>query len=104
MERDGFACQACGNEKKTLNVHHYKYHGMPWEAPDNHLITLCEDDHHAEEQAKGCIASFIKDLNITRGILYLDVFDMLYGIKERLDNNPGDTRKDIMRRICKSLK
>jgi hypothetical protein len=45
MERDAWMCQACGNEKATLNVHHKEYHGDPWDAPDDSLETLCESCH-----------------------------------------------------------
>lgn len=104
MERDGFKCQGCGNEEKTLHVHHLKYNGMPWEAPDNHLITLCENCHEAEGQAKDNILDFIIDLNLKRGILYVDIFDTLYAIRLHLENNPGHDRKDIMSKIVKCFK
>lgn len=47
MERDGWKCVVCGNEKTTLNVHHKSYakNGNPWDVPDDELLTLCEDCH-----------------------------------------------------------
>ena len=45
MERDGFACKLCGNEEKTLHVHHLAYTKKPWDADDKELVTLCESCH-----------------------------------------------------------
>jgi hypothetical protein len=43
LARDNFTC-LCGATEK-LHVHHMKYTGYAWEAPDNDLITLCSDCH-----------------------------------------------------------
>lgn len=50
MQRDGFACVKCGNDRKTLNVHHTSYLAgrAPWDYPDSYLETQCEDCHAAE--------------------------------------------------------
>lgn len=45
MERDGFECTNCGDTKTTLNVHHLRYTGKPWEAHLADLTTLCEVCH-----------------------------------------------------------
>jgi hypothetical protein len=48
MERDEFICKSCGNDGKTLNVHHsvpYIKNTKPWDYKDNELITLCNDCH-----------------------------------------------------------
>jgi hypothetical protein len=45
MERDGFRCTRCNDAKSTLHVNHLKYTGDPWEAPPEHLETLCETCH-----------------------------------------------------------
>ena len=47
MERDGWACIACGRTDQTLHVHHKAYHGMPWDVSDHSLQTLCEKCHQA---------------------------------------------------------
>ena len=44
LKRDKRTCKACG-AKKQLQVHHTKYTGKPWEAPNEDLITLCQDCH-----------------------------------------------------------
>jgi len=46
MQRDGFACRDCGDEKSTLQVHHCRYEkGEPWEVDDQFLLTLCGSCH-----------------------------------------------------------
>jgi hypothetical protein len=45
LQRDNWTCQCCGDKESTLNVHHKKYVGNPWECPDEFLITVCEDCH-----------------------------------------------------------
>ncbi len=50
MERDGWKCLGCGDDKMTLAVHHLVYSGEPWEAPDQYLETLCEWCHDIREQ------------------------------------------------------
>jgi hypothetical protein len=50
LERDGWACQRCGREDITLNVHHrdYAVGRDPWDYMDCLLVTLCEDCHKHE--------------------------------------------------------
>lgn len=49
LSRDNFRCCQCGSVKNTLHVHHQYYikGNMPWEYPDDSLITLCEFCHKA---------------------------------------------------------
>lgn len=47
MERDGFQCIACGDQKSELHVHHKRYRGQPWEAKDDDMQTLCTQCHKA---------------------------------------------------------
>lgn len=48
LERDDLKCQACGS-RRELHVHHFKYHGQPWDVKDSSLITLCARCHRIEE-------------------------------------------------------
>ena len=41
LVRDNHTCQICGYIGPNVNVHHKKYTGMAWEAPEEDLITLC---------------------------------------------------------------
>ena len=46
MQRDGFACRDCGDQKSTLQVHHCYYEkGGPWATDERFLLTLCGDCH-----------------------------------------------------------
>lgn len=54
FERDGFKCIRCGDDKKTLHVHHCYYSNEtsadPWDYPLESLLTFCcdcHDDAHA---------------------------------------------------------
>ena len=40
-------CLACDDGTSTLAVHHLKYYSQPWDAPLDHLQTLCESCHAA---------------------------------------------------------
>jgi len=53
MERDGFQCALCMDDKSTLHVHHKKYiYGRkPWEYKNEALVTLCENCHKKEHSA-----------------------------------------------------
>jgi 5-methylcytosine-specific restriction endonuclease McrA len=55
FQRDKWACTMCGDTKTELHVHHEKYIGDPWEAPNDSLKTLCSLCHateHAIESIK----------------------------------------------------
>lgn len=59
-KRDGFKCVKC-NCKNNLHVHHTYYlpNKMPWEVPDDCLITLCKVCHTKEHEGKN-ISSFAR--------------------------------------------
>jgi len=50
LERDNWKCQGCPGNDGMLYVHHryYEWDSMPWDYPDEALITLCEDCHDQE--------------------------------------------------------
>jgi hypothetical protein len=53
LERDIWMCSNCGDNEKTLHVHHRLYdkkYSDPWDYPSELLITLCEDCHKSESQ------------------------------------------------------
>ncbi len=45
IKRDRATCKICGYIGPKLNVHHLKYTGDPWDAPDEDLILLCKECH-----------------------------------------------------------
>lgn len=52
LSRDGFKCVACGEDEKTLNVHHksYIWNNKPWEYEHDNFITYCDKCHKAEHK------------------------------------------------------
>lgn|SRR5690554_440982 len=54
FERDDFKCRFCGDSCSQLHVHHTVYlpEKMPWEYPDDYLISLCYKCHEDEEKLK----------------------------------------------------
>lgn len=55
LERDKYQCQHCFEIFRNLQVHHLWYGppgSMPWEVPDEALITLCDVCHEKEEFIK----------------------------------------------------
>lgn len=45
LRRDKFTCFICGYFGDRVNVHHLKYTGDAWDAPNEDLICLCRDCH-----------------------------------------------------------
>lgn len=81
LSRDNFACRRCGDDEKTLYVHHINYikGNTPWEYNNNRLITLCDDCHGEEHDAKDFafwVGHIINNIR-QRGILNSDIIDML---------------------------
>lgn len=51
LERDGWACCACGDTESNLQVHHVYYVKQdPWDYPDNAYQTLCESCHQERQE------------------------------------------------------
>lgn len=73
MERDGFKCRECGDQTKTLNVHHrwYEKGKAPWEYDDFALMTLCEECHTGISARLASIYQLAGCLNL-RGLRDLD--------------------------------
>lgn len=44
LKRDNYTCISCSS-KNNLHVHHLKYTGFAWEAPDTDLVTVCNTCH-----------------------------------------------------------
>lgn len=44
----GWRCERCLSGSKTLHLHHKKYTGRPWEAPESDLVVLCKGCHAKE--------------------------------------------------------
>ena len=53
LDKANFSCENCGDDEKTLHVHHRRYvkGRMAWEYEDNELACLCEDCHKLDHYA-----------------------------------------------------
>lgn len=51
LEQRGWKCECCGEESKTLHVHHsyYSKDNLPWEYEDWAYKVLCEECHQIEQ-------------------------------------------------------
>ena len=58
MERDGWKCRNCGDEKSTLHVHHWAYNGDPWEVDPMFLSTYCHRCHAMAETLIAAVRPF----------------------------------------------
>lgn len=98
MERDKFTCQSCGDTKTTLNVHHayYEKGKMPWEYPEDSLITWCEECHERRQKIQNHIMSVLNEytideidgLHVFLGAPMLDARCFFYSINEFQDILP----------------
>jgi len=90
MERDGFACRVCSATTKPLNVHHLAYFPRtdPWDYPSQMLITLCDDDHKAEEEGKSAADAMLIEALRSSGAMNLDL-DRIAQIVRELGTGPG---------------
>lgn len=54
LARDNFTCQLCSDTETELHIHHHYYTdgAMPWDYPDDALITYCSECHYVVEQIK----------------------------------------------------
>jgi hypothetical protein len=66
LERAGWQCESCGDEKSTLHVHHKQYikGREPWEYDENQLAALCECCHEATHETPDALLDVISRLNI----------------------------------------
>ena len=54
LDRDGFCCSMCKNDKLELQVHHKSYRGInPWDTPLDELTTLCRYCQYVVTDMKG---------------------------------------------------
>lgn len=102
MQRDGFKCRACGDDKNTLHIHHIRYlRGRdPWEYKDFYLVTLCETCHQAEEDEIKGVLTAASLTNIKKEPVFNDtprgsLMRRDYELKEKL-KAPGISTPDLI--------
>lgn len=67
LTRDEFNCANCG-ATSSLHVHHIKYTGYTWEAPDEDLITLCNVCH--KKVHEGTLEIVVEEYPLDGKIIY----------------------------------
>ncbi len=115
MQNAGFACERCGTDAVTLNVHHivYRRGAEPWDYDDDDLACLCEDCHDREHRAIDMLRRLIRKghpENIVRLVArHIDeesgaAFQPpLYRIAQRLIESVSDSDEALIKRELRSL-
>jgi len=108
FERDQFSCRSCNDTKTELQVHHLKYNGEPWQAPEENLITLCKHCHSAVETLKRSFNLDGHSFKVIRPeIIFLAIpegdvvhlFKIQYGFTEYVFSLAGSILKDFIHHI-----
>lgn len=84
LERDIWICSSCGDNTKTLHVHHRLYdrkYENPWDYPDNLLITLCADCHKNESQEEWDRVMKKLSIALRKHFFTNDVDHIVYGFE-----------------------
>ncbi len=100
MNRAEFRCEACGDDKETLNVHHGYYEKglMPWDYETRTLWCLCEECHmFAHEYLKG-IQKHIACLPVGR-LVCGEIFDKIVDIHWNPESNVSLWIKNMTPRV-----
>lgn len=73
FKRDNFCCQKCSDWLSNLQVHHLYYlpDTLPWDYPDDSMITVCELCHKKEEFIKWVLKYGVRSL-VYHGFLRQD--------------------------------
>ena len=79
MQRDGFKCRICKDDKSTLNVHHLYYikDKELYDYDNETLVTLCKDCHSYAHNELSKISSIIAFSVIKNKQTYFDVCKLL---------------------------
>ena len=78
LDRDGFKCACCGDDKETLHVHHKFYEkGLkPWEYKSPSLVTLCSSCHSLEHSLKEHAEKALVHTLLSRGFLSQEMIEL----------------------------
>jgi hypothetical protein len=108
MERDGFTCQFCRNDKSELQVHHlcYRKGSEPWDYEDDELKTLCCDCHESVKMLKEAIVARLDHPCNIRAFMFLCAIIDKGEARQGLDTLSGMAKKigaGIIRRKKSSI-
>lgn len=87
LSKSDFCCCECGDNTKTLNVHHkiYRKGRDPWDYPDSELTALCVDCHTEQHEIRDSITETMAVLE-SCDIAVIDGFAHGLGLGTCLDS------------------
>jgi len=92
FERDNWTCIFCGEEEKTLSVHHLYYDkGNPWEVRNAALVTVCEGCHKKESE-----------FNINRSMNTMSVQDLSFHVLQMYIRASSEDLTDLLLNLLKA--
>lgn len=88
LNRDGWTCRYCGNDKQTLHVHHIHYEPgkQPWDAIPEHLVALCSDCHDEETSSSKEQYERLKKAMTMLGFTSRDFSEIASGFEDLYSN------------------
>lgn len=88
LNRDNWCCTKCSDMFTNLQVHHLYYlpDALPWQYPDDALITLCELCHKKEEFIKWVKKFGVRSL-IYHGFIRQDIIEVQQVVFKTLNKN-----------------
>lgn len=80
LERDEWKCKNCGEDGKTLHVHHKKYtNGKdPWDYNNDNFVTLCNDCHGIISNKFGIILEKATNLKYDASCFKKEILHTVY--------------------------
>jgi hypothetical protein len=93
LERDNWTCQLCGDKQSTLTVHHryYTKGAEPWDYPGECLVTLCENCHEDEFEARADALHLLMSVLQKSPIYAADIYDLAHAIELINPRRPART-------------
>ncbi len=88
LNRDNWTCQACQDTQSNLQVHHKYYNGhlLPWEYPDDVLITYCDLCHLKAEFYKWVKNTGVRSL-VFLGFIRSDIDAVVDMVFRKVESN-----------------
>lgn len=100
LERDDWTCQHCGEDIKTLHVHHLLYSNMenPWDTPDIWLVTLCQDCHEYDHAYRKAAEEALSGIFRLNHFSATDIILTTYLLAKILEDRNGEIlRQDLQK-------
>jgi len=93
LELSKFGCNRCGDENKSLHVHHtiYRKNKKPWEYPDHEFMVLCDTCHERLHKMKQSLADSIAGQYSWEKI-------ELFGYMSKMEAGDIDVMRDFFQR------